>query len=113
MKTITLKRPIVLAGPVAGAEQRWDKLVLRDMEAGDICDAGREMPDGSSQSEMQLRVAAKCADLAFVILRKLKPVDMVQIETWWSAQWNAGEAKAEADAEGENPSTAEGTQQQS
>lgn len=112
MKTITLKRPIIMpASQPGGSEQRWDTLSLRDIEAGDICDAGREIPANASQSEMQLRVAAKCADLPFAILRKLKPVDMVQIESWWSGQWDSSEAKSEgAPDEGENPLTAEGTQ---
>lgn len=111
MKTITLKRPITMpALQEGGTGQRWDTLSLRDIEAGDICDAGREIPANASQSEMQLRVAAKCADLPFAILRKLKPVDMVQIESWWSGQWDSSEARPEdAPGEEENPSKAEGT----
>lgn len=116
MKTITLKRPIIMpttgaAAVDGGSEQRWDTLTLRDIEAGDICDAGRELPDNASQQEMQLRVAAKCADLPFAILRKLKPVDIVQVETWWQRQW-AGVETATAEDE-ENPSKAGGTKAQS
>ncbi|KQZ87188.1 hypothetical protein ASD64_07030 [Mesorhizobium sp. Root157] len=113
MKTITLKRPIIMPSAIAGgAEQRWDVLSLREIEAGDVCDAGRELPDNASQSEMQLRVAAKCADLPFVVLRKLKPVDIVQIETWWREEWSSVEAKPGTETE-ENPSKAGGTKPQS
>lgn len=112
MNMITLKRPIAMLPTQEGGQaQRWDTIPLRDIEAGDICDAGREIPANASQSEMQLRVAAKCADLPFVILRKLKPVDMVQIEEWWSAQWAGAETKT--GGEDENPLKAGGTQPQS
>ncbi|MCK9549641.1 phage tail assembly protein [Aquamicrobium sp.] len=116
MKSITLKRPIIMpsmgASAVAGgSEQRWDTLTLRDIEAGDVCDAGRELPDNASQSEMQLRVAAKCADLPFAILRKLKPVDIIQVEDWWRKQWAGVETDTAGDEE--NPSKAGGTKAQS
>lgn len=112
MFPMPLKKPIIIpAAQPGGTEQRWDTLTLRDIEAGDVCDAGREMPDNASQTEMQLRVAAKCADLPFVIVRKMKPVDIVQIETWWRKQWQVVEVTPEVEAEEENPSKAGGTQQ--
>ncbi len=112
MKTITLKRPVTIPAAVAGGlETRWDTLSLRDIEAGDVCDAGRELPDGASQTEMQLRVAAKCADLPFAIVRKLKPVDIVQVEGWWREQWAGAEGHGGED--GEDPSKAGGTKAQS
>lgn len=114
MTAITLKRPIIMpAAQQGGTAQRWDSLSLRDIEAGDVCDAGREMPDNASQTEMQLRVAAKCADLPFVIIRKMKPIDIVQIETWWRKQWQVVETAPEGETEDENPSKAGGTQQPS
>lgn len=114
MTPIPLKRPIIMpAAQQGGGEQRWDSLSLRDIEAGDVCDAGREMPDNASQTEMQLRVAAKCADLPFVIIRKMKPVDIVQVEAWWRKQWLGAEPSPGGDTEDENPSKAEGTEQAS
>ena len=110
MNTITLKRPITLPGE-NGNVQNWGSLSLRDIEAGDICDAGRELPDSASQTEMQLRVAAKCADLPWVIIRKMKPIDIVQVEAWWRKQWAGAEAKP--GAEDEDPSKAGGTKPQS
>lgn len=113
MKTITLKRPITMPPAIAGgSEQRWDGLSLRDIEAGDVCDAGRELPEGASQSELQLRVAAKCAELPFVVIRKLKPVDMVQVETWWREQWGGLEGMDAAEGD-ENPSSAAGIDRKS
>lgn len=98
MKDIILKRPIVMASNIPGGqEQRWDKLSLRDVEAGDICDAGRELPESASRTEMVLRVASKCSGLPFVIMAKLKPVDIIQVQTWHDEQWNDAENKAEVD----------------
>lgn len=98
MKDIILKRPIVMASNIPGGqEQRWDKLSLRDVEAGDICDAGRELPESASRTEMVLRVASKCSGLPFVIMAKLKPVDIIQVQTWHDEQWNDAENTAEAD----------------
>lgn len=98
MKEITLKRPIVLASNIPGGqEQRWDKLSLRDIEAGDICDAGRELPETASRTEMVLRVASKCSGLPFVIIAKLKPVDIVQVQTWHDEQWNDAESTSDTE----------------
>lgn len=103
-KVITLKKPITMAAAIPGGDQQiWKALTLRDIEAGDICDAGRELPDSASQTEMQLRVAGKCCDLPFVIIRKLSPVDMVQIETWWQEQWAGGTASDEEADPDDNP----------
>ncbi|MBX8801929.1 hypothetical protein HBA92_14330 [Ochrobactrum sp. MR28] len=98
MKEITLKRPIVMANNIPGGQdQRWDKLSLRDIEAGDICDAGRELPESASRTEMVLRVASKCSGLPFVIIAKLKPIDIVQVQAWHDAQWEDADNTADAD----------------
>lgn len=100
MKELILKRPIVMASNIPGGQdQRWDKLSLRDIEAGDICDAGRELPESASRTEMVLRVVSKCSGLPFVIIAKLKPVDILQVQAWYDEQWNDAESMSDQDGD--------------
>lgn len=110
-RTIKLKRKITLTVPNK-EPQVWREITLRDAEAGDIMDAGREAAEGATRTEIEIRVAGKCSDVPLHILRKMRPVDLAQISAWYDAQWADSGADEDGD-DPENPSQAAGAPAQS
>lgn len=83
--SITLSKPV----PLTAAEDaaKLASLHLADMTAGDYFDAAREAPENASSAELEARVAAKCADLGFDVIRRLSMPDYAKVSAWYDAQW--------------------------
>lgn len=89
---------IMLSKPVNfGDGKKFEIIELRDMTAGDFMDVAREIADGASRMEQEVRCAAKCSDIPYAVFAAMHPADIVQFSTWYDKQWELPKADTSKD----------------